>query len=316
MIRHHTPALLAALLTGVALSACSKPAPVATQPSATAAAPAQPAANHSDIYHFKIGALDAIALKDGDIDVPNDDKTFAIGQPVAAVSALLTAAGLPTDTLHLSIQPLLVRDGAHVLLFDTGAADASFAHAGRLPASLHDAGVDPAQVTDIFISHRHPDHVGGLIIRAGALAFPNAKIHISTPEWEAMKNDKSAAALVAAISPKVETFQPGAVILPGVVTAVDIKGHTPGHSGYEITSGNEHLIYMGDVAHHSVISVQRPEWTVEYDENAPLAQTSRRAFLQRAADNGLRIYAVHFPFPGLGRVKTQGNSFVWVPEVH
>lgn len=315
MIRHHAPALLAALLTGVALSACSKPAPVATQSNTAATAPAQPATNHSDIHRFKIGALDAVALKDGDIDVPNDGKTFAIGQPVAAVSALLAAAGLPTDTLHLSIQPLLVQDGAHVLLFDTGAADASFARAGRLPASLHDAGVDPAQITDIFISHRHPDHVGGLITRTGALAFPNARIHISAPEWEAMKNDKNAAALVASISPKVETFQPGAVILPGVVTAVEIKGHTPGHSGYEITSGNDHLIYMGDTAHHSVISVQKPEWTVEYDENAPLAQTSRRAFLQRAADNDLRIYAVHFPFPGLGRVKAQGDGFVWVPEV-
>lgn len=318
MIRHPAPVLLAALLAGVALSACSKPAPVATPPSAAAAAaataPAQPVANHSDIYRFKIGALDAVALKDGDIDVPNDGKTFAIGQPVAAVSALLTAAGLPTDTLHLSIQPLLVQDGAHVLLFDTGAADASFAHAGRMPTSLHDAGVDPSQVTDIFISHRHPDHVGGLVTRNGALAFPNAAIHISAPEWEALRKDKDAAALVAAISPKVVTFQPGAAILPGVVTAVEIKGHTPGHSGYEITSGDDHLIYMGDVAHHSVISVQRPEWTVEYDENAPLAQASRRAFLQRAADNDLRIYAVHFPFPGLGRVKKQGDSFVWVPE--
>ncbi|QNK03721.1 MBL fold metallo-hydrolase [Dyella telluris] len=272
-------------------------------------------ASHGDIFRFKIGNLDAVALKDGDIDAANDGKTFAVGQPTEAVSTLLTAAGQPTDVLHLSIQPLLVHSGKRVLLFDTGAADASFARAGRLPASLHEAGVAPSQVTDIFISHRHPDHTGGLLTHDGVRAFPNATIHISAPEWEALKKDGDSAALVAAIASKVETFKPGAAILPGVVTAVDVRGHTPGHSAYEITSGSDRLLYIGDVVHHYVISVQRPEWTVEYDENAPLAQSTRRAELERVAEDNERIYAVHFPFPGLGHVKKQGGSFVWVPEV-
>ena len=100
----------------------------------------------------------------------------------------------------------------------------------------------------------------------------------------------------------------------GVVTAVAVDGPTPGHTAYEIASGNERLLYMGDSAHHYVISVQRPEWTVQYDQNAPLAQASRRALLQRAADDNLHVYAVHFPFPGLGHIKVQGDSFVWVPD--
>jgi hypothetical protein len=66
--------------------------------------------------------------------------------------------------------------------------------------------------------------------------------------------------------------------------------------------------------HHFVVSVQRPEWTVAYDENAALAQTRRRALLQRAADDNMRVYAVHFPFPGLGRIKAQDGNFAWVPE--
>ncbi len=310
MVRLHVPAALSALLLGVMLSGYAGPLPAATHAVQQAASPA----GHPDIFRFKIGKLDAVALKDGDIDAANDGKTFGVGQPNGAVSALLAAAGQPTDVLHLSIQPLLVRSGKRVLLFDTGAADASFARAGRLPVSMREAGVAPAQVTDIFISHRHQDHTGGLLTRGGALAFPNAVIHISAPEWEALKKDGGNAALVAAITPKVETFEPGATILPGVVNAVDVRGHTPGHSAYEITSGNERLLYIGDVVHHYVVSVQRPEWTVEYDEDAPAAQSTRRAELKRMAENNERVYAVHFPFPGLGHVTKQGDSFVWVPE--
>ncbi|MDR7134360.1 glyoxylase-like metal-dependent hydrolase (beta-lactamase superfamily II) [Lysobacter niastensis] len=312
MLRIQFSMLMIALLAGATLSGCSKPQPAAT---GTPVAPAatHPAA-HSDVFRFRIGTLDAFALKDGDIDVANDGKTFGIGQPSDQVAALLAAAGQPTDVLHLSIQPLLVRSGARILLFDTGAAGATFARAGRLPASLRAAGVQPSQVTDIFLSHRHPDHVGGLLTPEGALAFPNATIHLSIPEWEALKVKADVATLVSAITPKVATFQPNAAILPGLVTAVAVDGHTPGHSAYEIASGNERLLYMGDAAHHYVISVQRPDWTVQYDQDAPLAQASRRALLQRAADENLHVYAVHFPFPGLGHIKVQGDSFVWVPD--
>jgi glyoxylase-like metal-dependent hydrolase (beta-lactamase superfamily II) len=306
-------ALLLAMLCG-----CSDSPPAtsaAPAPAAPAPVPetAPPAAN-SEVFRFRIGTLDAAALKDGDIDAANDGKTFGVGQSTEQVAALLAAAGQSTDTLHLSIQPLLVRSVTRILLFDTGAADASFARAGRLPASLRAAGVEPAQVTDVFLSHRHPDHAGGLLTRDGALAFPNATLHLSAPEWAALQRDSDAAALVAAITPKVAPFEPGAAIVPGVVTAVAVDGHTPGHSAYEIGSGDERLLYIGDTAHHFVVSVQRPEWTVQYDENAPLAQTRRRALLQRAAEENLRVYAVHFPFPGLGRINTKDKSFVWVPE--
>jgi glyoxylase-like metal-dependent hydrolase (beta-lactamase superfamily II) len=299
----------------IALAACSpKTEPVAAAP-AEPAAPAAPAIApipaSETVHPFQIGALQAASLKDGGAEVPNDGKTFAINMKPADVKTLLAANGVTSDGVPLSIQPMLLKTADSVLLFDTGLGSAN---KGLLPASLEAAGVKPADVNDIFISHSHYDHVGGLAGADGALAFPNAAIHMSKNEWTAMQANKTQAALVAAITPKVVTFDPGAELVPGVVTAVDIKGHTPGHSGYRITSGDQSLLYIGDTMHSSIVSVQRPDWTIAFDDKAPIAQESRKALLADTAASGQRIYAVHFPFPGLGKFEKKGDGFVWAPE--
>lgn len=315
---------LAILAAGLMLAGCARPqadaaadgaTPASTAPPPAAAPPGDTAPGNTEpMYAFRIGPLEAVALHDGDIDVANDGKTFGIGQPQSAIDAVLASAQLPTDTLHLSIQPLLVRGDGRVMLFDTGAADASFARAGKLPQSLQAAGVAPGDVTDVFISHLHPDHVGGLLAKDGTPAFPNAAVHLSAPEWAAMQADTGLEKLVAAIRPKAKAFTPGAELIPGVVKAVADAGHTPGHSAYEIGSGKDRLLYIGDGAHHWAISVQRPDWVVQFDQDAERGRQARRALLQRAADEQLRVYAVHFPFPGLGVIEARGDTFVWLPE--
>jgi glyoxylase-like metal-dependent hydrolase (beta-lactamase superfamily II) len=265
------------------------------------------------ISRFRIGNLDAYALEDGTIDVPNDSVVFGLGRSPRDVAAVLSAASLPTDTLSLSIQPLLVKDASHVLLFDTGARDASFAHAGHLPASLALTGVAAAEVTDIFISHAHPDHIGGLVTKSNALAFPNATIHIAKPEWLSMQKDPKATTIISAIASKLAPFEPGATILPEV-TAVASPGHTPGHSSYEISSAGDKLLYLGDVAHHYVVSLQKPEWSCGWDEDKANGEKLREQTLATLARSGEHVYAGHVPFPGLGHVRVSGAEYAWVPD--
>jgi glyoxylase-like metal-dependent hydrolase (beta-lactamase superfamily II) len=318
---------LVVALAACALAACSKPAD-APKPEAAAPAPAPvaeaPPPKPENAHAFKIGELSAWAVRDGALEFPNDQKVFGFGKTPDEVNAVLSAAGLPTDKLQLGLQPLLVKSADKVLLFDTGAAANFGPGNGLLPTSLSEAGVDPASVTDIFISHVHGDHVGGLVNAEGSLAFPNATIHISKAEWKfltTMKPDLAKMiglgtrdALVAAMKPKVAAFAPGAELVPGVVKAVDVKGHTPGHSAYRITSGQESMLYIGDSMHHSVISVQKPEWPMAFDVDQKTGAASRAALVNELATSGERVFAVHFPYPGIGKIQKQGGTAQWVAE--
>ena len=273
---------------------------------------------------FKIGSYSAVALKDGALEVPVDGKSFIVGQTNEAVGAALKAGGAPADHFEFSIQPLLVHAGAHVLLFDTGAGAFFGDIAGKLPASMTAAGEKPAGVTDIFISHAHGDHIGGLLMSTGALAFPNATIHMSAPEWKwlsGLSADEAknfgiqqVTALVSAIKPKVAAFEPGADLLPGIVKAVELKGHTPGHSGYRIGTGTDSVLVFGDAMHSYVVSVRKPSWQVAFDGDKQLGAATRAALVKSSAASGQRLYSEHFPFPGIGKIVKGKDGASWQPE--
>lgn len=293
------------LVTGfVVVAACSSPSP--RKPAVEATGRAQ---------RIPLGTLEAYAIADGHLTAPNDGKGFGVGRPVSETGDLLAAAGLARDPIEFDLQCLLVKDGDRVLLFDTGMGEATLPDTGQLRRSLALAAVQPGAITDVFISHAHGDHVGGLVTKAGALAFPAATIHMSAPEWAAFQADpdKDGRRIVAVIAPKVVAFDPGAQLLP-TVKAVATPGHTPGHSSYEIGTDADKVFYLGDLAHHSVISVQRPAWTVEFDGDHAAAEAMRQQTLARLGADGEPVFAVHFPFPGIGHVIVDGTDLVWKPE--
>jgi glyoxylase-like metal-dependent hydrolase (beta-lactamase superfamily II) len=182
---------------------------------------------------------------------------------------------------------------------------------GALLESLHQAGVKPAAITDVLITHSHGDHVGGLLDAEGRLAFPKATIRMSSAEWSWMQT-KGPPELVKAISSRVHTFEPGARIAPGI-TAVALVGHTPGHVGYEITSGEAHLLDIGDLAHSYIVSLGKPEWKVEFDNDDTLAKAVRLKTLKQLAGDHELVFSPHFPFPGVGQIEASGDGFLWKP---
>jgi glyoxylase-like metal-dependent hydrolase (beta-lactamase superfamily II) len=259
-------------------------------------------------HSFTLGKLQLTTLHIAQYVVPNDGKTFAVGVDPAQVSDLLRSAGAPTDRITLSINALLVRTGHRLVLIDTGFGPKMH---GMLLESLHQAGVKPSAVTDVLLTHSHGDHTGGLLDADGHLAFPKATVRMAKDEWAYMQA-KGEPDIVKAISSHVHTFEPGAQIAPGV-TAVALKGHTPGHVGYEIASGKEHLLDIGDMAHSYIISLQRTQWPVQFDGDSATAKNTRVTTLKQLAADQELVFAPHFPFPGIGHIEAVGDNFAWKP---
>ncbi|QYE35860.1 MBL fold metallo-hydrolase [Polymorphobacter sp. PAMC 29334] len=284
-------ALLLSAVLAVPLTAAPMPQPVAPE-----------------ARWVTVGALRVAALHDTDFLIPNDGGTFGVDAGVPAVTAVLAAAGAPTDTVRVGVNALLVELPGHFVLIDTGVGVA----ASQLMPSLTAAGVKPGDVTDVLITHSHGDHVGGLITSDGAQAFPNAKVRMSAAEWTFLQANTGAAKLVAAITPQVATFTPGTMVVPGI-TAMSIPGHTPGHVAYEIVSGKVRLLDIGDTAHSTIVSLAKPDWSMGFDSDKAVGKVSRRAELTRLAASHEMIFAPHFPYPGVGTIAAKGDGFTWVP---
>ena len=276
---------------------------------AAAAAPTGPAPAPAEARWFTVGALKVAALHDAQYLAPNDGSILGADVGAAAVAKALADAGAPTDSIALSVNVLLVKSGGHLVLLDTGLGPAA---GGGLLKSLALASVSPDQITDILITHSHFDHIGGLIGTDGKAAFPKAVVRMAAAEWDWMKSQPGAARVVAGVSAQVQTFEPGAVVAPGI-TSLAVRGHTPGHVAYQITSKGKAMLDIGDTAHSSILSLAHPEWTMNFDTDRPLAKVSRRATLTRLAKSHETVFSPHFPFPGVGQIEAQAPGFVWRP---
>ena len=253
------------LLAGSAAAAALASAPVfAATPTAGKQGPG--------VYRYKIGGYELTALYDGTWFRNIDDK-FVKNASAAEVDKALADAFLTPGIVPTSFTALLVNTGSKLVLIDTGTGGQFGPTTGHMAGALTAAGIKPADVDTILISHFHPDHINGIKDKDGRKVFANAEIQVPTPEWaywmdDAQMNAAPQAArtaflnvrrIFADISAEVKRFAPGGEVAPGI-TSIAAYGHTPGHTAFTVASGNQSMMVLGDVTNHPWLFARDPHW--------------------------------------------------------
>jgi glyoxylase-like metal-dependent hydrolase (beta-lactamase superfamily II) len=286
---------------------------------------------------FKVGSFNCIALRDGEFNYPV--ASFFAGVPLERVQAELKLRGLPATHIATPYTCLYVDTGRHQVMIDAGAGslsrearqlfpdiDHTTTQTGLVQKSLMDAGVSPADVDTVIITHAHPDHVGGTLDASGKLVFPNAKYYISRDEHDYWYNDSNlerathmmremihiARMNLDALGDQLSILEGDVEVVPGM-DAINTPGHTPGHIALSIKSDDAQLIHVSDAVLHP-LHLEQPDWVPVFDISPLHAAQSKQRIFDKAAGEHAMVFAHHFPpFPNLGYVQKQPVGWLWQP---
>ena len=112
---------------------------------------------------------------------------------------------------------------------------------------------------------------------------------------------------------RMRTFAKEQEVFPGVI-AMPANGHTPGHTIYQVQSGNEQLLIWGDTVHVPEIQAPHPEVCIDFDTDKEKAAASRRRVFDMVETDRLLIAGMHLHFPAFSHLVKQGSGYRIVPE--
>ncbi len=283
-------------------------------------------------HRFRIGGFEATVVSDGALPLGDPTQAFLGAEP-GQIQGLLRGAFLDPAAATLEQNVLVVNTGRQLILFDTGMGESMGADSrmfgpttGRMLANLRAAGIEPAQIDLVCATHAHCDHVWALVDAEGRRTFPNAQVAISEADlrfWTDDANKRGPAFMGAFIEgakknlnayrDRLVMLRDGQEVAPGV-TAVATPGHTVGHHVFVIASGDRVVVNTGDLAHHQVLLLRRPNLEFSFDTDPQLSARTRTRMLDRLATDRHAVLSYHFPWPGLGHVAREGEGFGWFPS--
>lgn len=267
--------------------------------------------------HIRVGDIDVFALLDSrisgpralfpDAEKPGADTSFGPGPFVIDVNCFA------------------IRTAGKLCLVDAGSGPWR-GEPGHVVPAMRKAGLDPAEVDAILMTHMHGDHAGGLTTPEGA-AFARAELMLAEDEAEFWSDPGLPSRAPERMQATIGTAQRSFVayegrttpfawdreIVPGV-TGIGLPGHTPGHTGFRIESGGESLFLWADIVHAAVVQFPHPDWTIVFDVDGEQAVATRERIFAQCAAEGTRVAGSHLAFPGTGRVVVDAGTYAWEPE--
>jgi glyoxylase-like metal-dependent hydrolase (beta-lactamase superfamily II) len=280
-------------------------------------------------YALRVGEIDVLVISDGVISLPG--AMLAHNADPAVRSAWLHDMFQPPDMLDWALNVVVVRSGGRTILIDSGLGMEypDLPRAGRLALRLEAAGIEPASVTDVVLTHLHMDHCGGLLADGlkGGLR-PDLRVHLAAAEAEFWTSPdfsrvsmppgfpdalrRTARQFLDEYRSQLRPFEQEYEVAPGVVVS-RTGGHTPGHSVVRLASGGDRLMFAGDAVFQ--VGFDHPDWYNGFEHDPEEAARVRIRLLRELAATGEPLVATHLSFPSVCRVAVAGDVFRWVPAL-
>lgn len=275
--------------------------------------------------NVKLGAIQIDTLSDGNLVLPGD---FILGgMPEAELKVIVEKFGLSTDQLTPPCNVTLARDGTNTVLFDVGAGPDFQPTAGKLAEALETLGVAFEDVTHVVFTHGHPDHLWGMLDEFDEPIFANAVHMMGQAEFDYWTDPDTvqtigdarttfavgAARRLGVIADRMTFIADGQEVLPGMAARLT-PGHTPGHMAFEIRSGSDSVMVVGDAIGNHHVAFERPKWPSGSDQDGERAAATRAALLDQLAADKMRLIGFHLPDGGIGRVEKDGTAYRFVAE--
>lgn len=295
------------------------------------AAAADKAFRNPFVFRFNIGDLEAFSISDCNLQLREGLGLMWPEEDRPKMKDLMDQHGEAGNQLPLYVNLLVVRSGKEVAVFDAGFGRGNNPQMGWFESGLAMAGIRPEEVTAAFLSHSHSDHLNGFVT-AGKPTFPNAAFYVlpeevafwrsPEPDFSKSKRDKKplpnmvreVRANFDILQPLMQQVKPGTQLWNGKVTVEAAPGHTDGHACFRIKSGNDELLHLMDLSHHSLLMFANPDWTIAFDHDPVQAVVTRKKYWSEAAAKRTRCYGFHLPWPGLGRIVQTGPAYSWWAE--
>ncbi len=282
----------------------------------------------ASFYRYKVGDFEVTVVADG-VTRFKLPPTFVANVPTEEVKKALAANFYDTEIFNNNYTPIVVNTGKNLVVIDTGTGEAGYNQSkgsnGQFLTNLAAAGIDPKQIDTVIISHFHGDHVNGLLKADNTLAFPNAAIRVPAQEhkyWmdDAEMNKQTSERMAGQfknnrriftnpdVAKRVQPYEAGKEIVGGI-TGVATNGHSVGHHSHIVSSGNKSVFVQGDVTHVPYLFARNPGWHLMFDQDAQMAEATRRKVYDMLSADKMMVQAFHYPFPSAAYIEKTPTGY-------